>query len=116
MGTYCHPADAVLSDDVKVELKSNRASLYTASLATTLHYFTHRALCRSSLNIIRTVFCDIPSSHDKFRSVSRLSVVNRVFNFILHPRSSTCWLIYHDFHYFPSHNPIFKLPVPLLKH
>ena len=79
-GTYCHPAHAVLSDDVKNDVKANRALPYTAGLAPTLHYFSHKSACRSSLNILCTVVFNIPSSDDKFRSVSRLSVVNQVFN------------------------------------
>ena len=70
-GTYCHPAHAVLSDDAKADVKANRASPYTAGSAPTLHYFSHKSACRSSLNILCTVFFNIPSSDDKFRSVSR---------------------------------------------
>ena len=79
-GTYCHPAHAVLSDDVKVDIKANRASPYTTGSAPTLHGFSHKSACRSSLNILCTVFFNIPSSDDKFRSVSRLSVFNQVFD------------------------------------
>ena len=79
-GTYCHPAHAVLSEDVKGDLKSNRASPYTTGSAPKLHYFSHKSVCRSSLNILCTVFFDIPSSDDKFRSASRLSFVNQVFD------------------------------------
>ena len=78
-GTYCHTAHAVLSDNVKVG-KSNRNSPYTAGSAPTLHYSSHKSVCRSYLNILCTVFFDIPSSDDKLRSVSRLSVVNQVFD------------------------------------
>ena len=77
-GTYCHPTHAVPSDDVKVDVKSNRASPDTVASAPTLHYFTHKSVCRSSLNVLCTVFFDIPSSDDKFRSVSPLSVANQV--------------------------------------
>ena len=59
---------------------ANRASPYTAGSAPTLHYFSHKSACRSSLNILYTVFFNIPSSDDKVRSVSRLSVVNQVFD------------------------------------
>ena len=79
-GTYCNPAHAILSDDIKVDVKENRVSPYTAGSAPTLHYFSHKSACRSSLSILCTVFFNIPSSGDKFRSVSRLSVVNQVFN------------------------------------
>ena len=51
-----------------------------AGSAPTLHYFSHKSACRSSLNILCTVFFNIPSSDDKVRSVSRLSVVNQVFD------------------------------------
>ena len=66
-GTNCHPAHAVLSDDVNVDVKANRASPYTAGSAPTLHYFSHKSACKSSLNILCTVFFNIPSSDDKFR-------------------------------------------------
>ena len=79
-GTYCHPAHAVLSDDVKVDVKANRASPYTTGSAPTLHDFSHKSACISSLNILCTVFLNIPSLDDIFRSVSRLSVVNQVFD------------------------------------
>ena len=80
---YCHPAHALLSDKVNVDVKSNRASPDTVASAPTLHYFTHKSVCRSFLNVLCTAFFDIPSSDDKFRSVSRLSVANQVFNLIL---------------------------------
>ena len=79
-GTYCLPAHAVLSDDVKVDVKANCASPYTAGSAPTLHYFNHKSACRSSLNVLCTVFFNIPSSDDKFHSVRRLSVLNQVFD------------------------------------
>ena len=71
---------AVLSDNVKVDVKANRALPYTTGSAPTLHDFSHKSASRSSLNILCTVFFNIPSSGDKFSSVSRLSVVNRVFD------------------------------------
>ena len=81
-GTYCHPAHTVLSDDVKVDVKAIRASPYTTGSAPTMHDFSHKSAftCRSSLNILCTVFFNIPSSDDKFRSISRLSVVNQDFD------------------------------------
>ena len=39
------------------------------------NYFIHKSVCISSLNVMCTVFFDIPSSDDKFRSFSRLPVV-----------------------------------------
>ena len=79
-GTYCHPAHTVLSDEVKVEVNANHTSPYTTGSAPTWHYFSHKSACRSSLNVLCTVFFNIPSSDDKFRSVSPLSVVNQVFD------------------------------------
>ena len=81
-GTYCHPVQAVQSDDVEVNIKPNRASPNTATSVPTLPYFTHKSVLRSSLNILCTVFFDIPSSNDELHSVSRLSVVNQVFYLI----------------------------------
>ena len=81
-GTYCHPAHAVLSDDLKVDVKSNCAWPATVASAPNLHYFTHKSVCMSSLNVLCTVFFEIPSLDDKFRSVSRLPVVNQAFNLI----------------------------------
>ena len=43
-GTYCHPAHAVLSDDVKVNVKLIRASPNTAASVPTLHFFTHKSV------------------------------------------------------------------------
>ena len=77
---YCHRAHSVLSDDVKVDDKANHALPYTTGSAPTLHNFSHKSACRLSLNILCTVFFNIPSSDDKFRSVSRLSVINQVFD------------------------------------
>ena len=81
-GTYCHPAHAVLSDVVKVDVKLNRALPDTVASAFTLHYCTCKSVFRSSLQVLCTMFFNIPSSDDKFHSVSCLPVVNQVFNLI----------------------------------
>ena len=43
---------------------------------------TTLSICRSSLNIMYTVFFDITSSEDKIRTVNRLSVFNQAYKLI----------------------------------
>ena len=61
-------------------LTATRRTLFYLTTSKLMHDISYKSAGRSSLNILCTVFINFHSLNNKFRSVSRLSVINQVFD------------------------------------